>query len=67
MSKFEDEVLRRLDAMERKLIAIERNVAAEPKGKPATTRLPGELSELLGRIAYACDVPGYTADGKRHF
>jgi hypothetical protein len=61
---FEAEVLRRLDTIERQLAAIQRNLAAEPRGaKPAA--IPAAALELLGRIANAVNVSGYDTLGRK--
>jgi hypothetical protein len=63
MSKFEDDVLRRLDTIERKLDAVSRNIAADPNGrrdKGVTAELPASVLELLGKIADRVGVPGHS-------
>ena len=65
MSNFDEQVLLRLETLERKVDAIARNVEAEPKGKPATERLTPEVLELLGKIANALGVYGYDGLGRK--
>jgi hypothetical protein len=64
---FQADVLVRLDTIERKLDAVARNVAAEPRGrgKVEAPELPASVLELLGKIANACDVTGYDGLGRR--